>query len=106
MNVHGKKGKDGVADPGRRGRCRTGIACIRTRRGAPGRRCTDHDELMLRTPLCDLLGIDVPIICAPFGPCDEVDLAAAVCSAGALAASEPRCGQFPTCAPGGLASAT
>ena len=33
---------------------------------------------------CDLLGIDVPIVCAPFGPWDQVDLAAAVCAAGAL----------------------
>src|SRR5262245_6171852 len=39
---------------------------------------------MLRTPLCDLLGVDVPIICAPFGPWEEVDLAAAVCGAGGL----------------------
>ena len=39
---------------------------------------------MVRTPLCDLLGIEVPIICAPFGPWDQVDLAAAVCNAGAL----------------------
>jgi enoyl-[acyl-carrier protein] reductase II len=39
---------------------------------------------MLRTPLCDLLGIEVPIICAPFGPWDEVGLAAAVCNAGGL----------------------
>ena len=39
---------------------------------------------MLRTPLCDVLGIEVPIICAPFGPWDQVDLAAAVCNAGAL----------------------
>jgi enoyl-[acyl-carrier protein] reductase II len=39
---------------------------------------------MLRTRLCDVLGIDVPIICAPFGPWDEVDLAAAVCEAGGL----------------------
>jgi enoyl-[acyl-carrier protein] reductase II len=39
---------------------------------------------MLKTPLCDLLGIDVPIICAPFGPWHQVDLAAAVCQAGAL----------------------
>src|SRR4051794_33983488 len=39
---------------------------------------------MLRTPLCDLLGIDVPVICAPFGPWEEVELAAAVCNAGAL----------------------
>jgi len=39
---------------------------------------------MLHTPLCDLLGIEVPVICAPFGPWDEVDLAAAVCGAGGL----------------------
>jgi enoyl-[acyl-carrier protein] reductase II len=39
---------------------------------------------MLRTPLCDLLDIEVPIICAPFGPWEQVDLAAAVCNAGAL----------------------
>lgn len=39
---------------------------------------------MLRTPLCDLLGITVPIVLAPFGPWDEVDLAAAVCESGAL----------------------
>jgi nitronate monooxygenase/enoyl-[acyl-carrier protein] reductase II len=38
---------------------------------------------MLRTPLCDLLGTEVPIICAPFGPWEQVDLAA-VCNAGAL----------------------
>ena len=39
---------------------------------------------MLRTPLCDLLGISVPIVLAPFGPWDQVDLAAAVCESGAL----------------------
>lgn len=39
---------------------------------------------MLRTPLCDLLGIDVPIIGAPFGPWDQVGLAAAISGAGAL----------------------
>jgi enoyl-[acyl-carrier protein] reductase II len=39
---------------------------------------------MLRTGLCDLLGIDVPIVLAPSGPWDEVDLAASVCAAGAL----------------------
>ena len=38
----------------------------------------------LRTPLCDLLGIDVPIIGAPFGPWHQVELAAAVCAAGGL----------------------
>jgi nitronate monooxygenase/enoyl-[acyl-carrier protein] reductase II len=31
-----------------------------------------------------MLGIEVPILCAPFGPWDEVDLAAAVSNAGAL----------------------
>jgi enoyl-[acyl-carrier protein] reductase II len=31
---------------------------------------------MLKTPHYDLLGIDVPVICAPFGPRHEVDLAA------------------------------
>ena len=30
---------------------------------------------MLRTPLCDLLGIAAPVICAPFGPWEEVELA-------------------------------
>lgn len=39
---------------------------------------------MLRTPLCDVLGIDVPVIGAPYGPFEQVDLAAAVCGAGAL----------------------
>ncbi len=39
---------------------------------------------MLRTPICDLLGIDVPIIGAPFGPWDQVALAAAVSQAGGL----------------------
>jgi enoyl-[acyl-carrier protein] reductase II len=39
---------------------------------------------MLRTPLCDLLGIDVPVLGAPFGPWDQVDLAAAVSEAGGL----------------------
>jgi enoyl-[acyl-carrier protein] reductase II len=39
---------------------------------------------VLRTPLCDLLGIDVPLIGAPFGPWVQVDLAAAISGAGAL----------------------
>jgi enoyl-[acyl-carrier protein] reductase II len=38
----------------------------------------------MRTGICDLLGIDVPIVLAPFGPWDQVDLAAAVCEAGGL----------------------
>ena len=41
---------------------------------------------MLRTPVCDLLGIDVPVLCAPFGPWDERELAVAVCEAGGLGA--------------------
>jgi nitronate monooxygenase/enoyl-[acyl-carrier protein] reductase II len=39
---------------------------------------------VLRTPVCDLLGIDVPIIGAPFGPWDQVDQAAAISGAGGL----------------------
>lgn len=39
---------------------------------------------MLRTRLCSLLGIRVPLVLAPFGPWDEVDLAVAVCEAGGL----------------------
>jgi len=39
---------------------------------------------VLHTPLCDALGVDVPIIGAPFGPWEQVDLAAAICEAGAL----------------------
>jgi enoyl-[acyl-carrier protein] reductase II len=38
----------------------------------------------VRTPVCDLLGIDVPIVLAPFGPWEQVDLAAAVSNAGGL----------------------
>jgi enoyl-[acyl-carrier protein] reductase II len=41
-------------------------------------------SLPLRTPLCDLLGLDVPVIAAPFGPWDSVALATAVCRAGGL----------------------
>jgi nitronate monooxygenase/enoyl-[acyl-carrier protein] reductase II len=39
---------------------------------------------MLRTPVCDELGIDVPVVLAPFGPWDQVSLAAAVSNAGGL----------------------
>jgi enoyl-[acyl-carrier protein] reductase II len=42
------------------------------------------DQRVLRTPLCGLLGIDTPIIGAPFGPWEQVDLAVALCEAGAL----------------------
>jgi enoyl-[acyl-carrier protein] reductase II len=37
-----------------------------------------------RTPFCDLLDLDVPIVLAPFGPWEQVDLAAAVSNAGGL----------------------
>jgi len=39
---------------------------------------------MLTTPLCDLFGIDVPIILAPMGTCTSAELAAAVSNAGGL----------------------
>jgi enoyl-[acyl-carrier protein] reductase II len=42
------------------------------------------DIAMLRTPLCDLYGIDVPIILAPMGTCTSAELAAAVSNAGGL----------------------
>jgi nitronate monooxygenase len=38
----------------------------------------------LRTPLCDLLRIDHPIVQAPMAGATTVDLVAAVCEAGAL----------------------
>lgn len=40
--------------------------------------------MAIRTPLCDLLGIEHPVICAPFGPWPQVELAAAVSEAGGL----------------------
>jgi NAD(P)H-dependent flavin oxidoreductase YrpB (nitropropane dioxygenase family) len=43
-----------------------------------------RDHQGVRTPVCDLPGIDVPVACAPFGPWDQVELAAAVCEAGGL----------------------
>jgi len=39
---------------------------------------------MLRTPLCDLLGIDVPIILAPMGTATSAEFAAAVSNQGGL----------------------
>ena len=38
----------------------------------------------MRTPFCDLLGIEAPIVLAPFGPWEQVELAAAVSNAGGL----------------------
>ena len=34
--------------------------------------------VVMRSPLCDVLGVEVPIVVAPFGPWDQVALAAAV----------------------------
>jgi enoyl-[acyl-carrier protein] reductase II len=39
---------------------------------------------VLRTPVYDLLGIDVPIVGAPFGPWDQTELAAAISNAGGM----------------------
>jgi nitronate monooxygenase/enoyl-[acyl-carrier protein] reductase II len=39
---------------------------------------------MLKTPLCDVLGIDTPIILAPMGSCTSAELAAAVSNQGGL----------------------
>jgi enoyl-[acyl-carrier protein] reductase II len=39
---------------------------------------------VLRTPVCDVLGIEVPVVLASFGPWEQVELAAAVCNAGGL----------------------
>ena len=38
---------------------------------------------MLKTRLCELLGLDVPIILAPMGTCTSAELAAAVSNAAA-----------------------
>jgi len=43
-----------------------------------------HSDLSGRTTLGDLLGIELPILLAPFGPWEEVELAAAVSNAGGL----------------------
>jgi len=39
---------------------------------------------MLKTPLCDLFGIEVPIILAPMGTCTSAEFAAAVSNEGGL----------------------
>jgi len=39
---------------------------------------------MLKTPLCDIFGLDVPIILAPMGTCTSAELAAAVSNEGGL----------------------
>ena len=49
------------------------------------RRARSPRSTRLRTPLCERLGIEVPLVIAPFGPWDEVELAVATASAGCLA---------------------
>ena len=44
----------------------------------------DQEVVTVRTALCDLLDIEVPVLGAAFGPWDQVDLAAAVCEAGGM----------------------
>jgi NAD(P)H-dependent flavin oxidoreductase YrpB (nitropropane dioxygenase family) len=44
----------------------------------------------MRTAFTDLLGLDVPIVQASLGPWTSVELTAAACDAGALAASAVR----------------
>ena len=39
---------------------------------------------MLRTPLCDVLGIELPIILAPMGAATSAEFAAAVSNQGGL----------------------
>jgi NAD(P)H-dependent flavin oxidoreductase YrpB (nitropropane dioxygenase family) len=39
---------------------------------------------MLKTPLCELFGIEVPIVLAPMGTCTSAELAAAVSNEGGL----------------------
>jgi nitronate monooxygenase/enoyl-[acyl-carrier protein] reductase II len=39
---------------------------------------------LVSTRFCDLLGVELPVVLAPFGPWEQVDLAAAVCNAGGL----------------------
>jgi hypothetical protein len=46
------------------------------------------DDTMLKTPLCDLFGIEVPIILAPMGTCTSAELAAAVSNEGGWEASD------------------
>ena len=45
---------------------------------------------MLKTRLCELLELDVPIILAPMGTCTSPELAAAVSNEGGLGGIGPR----------------
>jgi DNA-binding CsgD family transcriptional regulator len=51
-----------------------------------GKSPQDHpeDRHAAYVPFVTCSGIDAPVICAPFGPWEEVELAAVVCEAGAL----------------------
>ncbi len=49
-----------------------------------GSRRSERGDTMLKTPLCDLFGIEVPVILAPMGTCTSAELAAAVSNAGGL----------------------
>jgi hypothetical protein len=51
---------------------------------SPACRADVRRQAMLTTPLCDLFGIDVPIILAPMGTCTSAELAAVVSNAGGL----------------------
>src|SRR5262245_63105493 len=44
----------------------------------------ESEMVTLRTPVCDMLGIEYPIVQAPMAGTTTVDLVAAVCEAGAL----------------------
>src|SRR5262249_56109818 len=46
--------------------------------------CATGADTMLKTPLCDVFGIDVPIILAPMGTCTSAEFAAAVSNEGGL----------------------
>ena len=50
---------------------------------------------MLKTRLCELLGLDVPIILAPMGTCTSAELTAAVSNEGGLGGiGSLRCGSI------------
>src|SRR4051812_50143720 len=59
-------------------------ACRPHPRHGVATRCRIGARPVIRTPVCDLLGITVPVVAAPFGPWEQVDLAAAVSRAGGL----------------------
>lgn len=44
----------------------------------------EPEDVRITTDVCAFLGIDLPIVLAPFGPWEEVELAAAVSNAGGL----------------------